>query len=167
MPSSDRWRHRMNGRVQRWTATREAILGLLSQTTHHLSAKEIYASLYKECPRIGLTTVYRTLDLLHRSGLINKLVLGDGQARYEFKAGRKEAHHHHLVCVNCDKIIDYNEFEKEELELVHKTEALLSKKFNFFITDHNIEFLGYCKSCQKAKALSNLQSNKESNNKAI
>lgn len=161
MSSSDRWRHRMHGRVQRWTATREAILGLLSQTTRHLSAKDIYASLYKECPRIGLTTVYRTLDLLHRSGLINKLVLGDGQARYEFKAGKKEAHHHHLVCISCDKIIDYSEFEKEELELIHKTEALLSKKFNFSIIDHNIEFLGYCKNCQKAKNLDNKKSDIE------
>jgi len=156
MPGSDKWRNRMQGRIQRWTVTREAILDLLSQTSRHLSAKDIYASLYKECPRIGLTTVYRTLDLLYRSGLINKLVLGDGQARYEFKEGRKVAHHHHLVCLSCDKIIDYNEFEKEELELVQKTEALLSRKYKFLITDHNIEFLGYCASCRNTKKIDNL-----------
>jgi Fur family ferric uptake transcriptional regulator len=150
MPGPSRWPNRMQGRVQRWTATREAILDLLSRTSRHYSAKDIYASLYKEYPRIGLTTVYRTLDLLHRSGLINKLILGEGQARYEFKAGSKKEHHHHLVCVNCNKIIDYNEFEKEELELVKKTESVLSKKFNFFITDHNIEFLGRCAACREA-----------------
>jgi Fur family ferric uptake transcriptional regulator len=150
MPGPDRWRKRMQGRVQRWTATREAILDLLSHTSRHLSAKDIYAALYQKFPTIGLTTVYRTLDLLHRSGLINKLILGDGQARYEFKMGKKVSHHHHLVCMGCDKIIDYSEFEKEEMELVKKTEALLSKKFHFLITDHNIEFLGYCRACQKS-----------------
>ena len=156
MPGPDKWSNRIQGRIQRWTATREAILDLLSQTSRHLSAKDIYASLYKECPRIGLTTVYRTLDLLHRSGLINKPVLGDGQARYEFKEGRKVAHHHHLVCLSCDKIIDYNEFEKEELEFVQKTETLLSNKYNFLITDHNIEFLGYCQSCRNARKIKDL-----------
>jgi Fur family transcriptional regulator, ferric uptake regulator len=151
MPGPNRWRNRVQGRVQRWTATREAILDLLSDTSRHLSAKDIYASLYNECPRLGLTTVYRTLDLLHRSGLIHKLVLGDGQARYEFKEGKKESHHHHLVCLKCGKITDYTEFEKEELEFVQKTEAFLSKKFRFKITDHNIEFLGYCSSCQRTR----------------
>jgi Fur family ferric uptake transcriptional regulator len=113
-----------------------------------MSAKEIYASLYKSHPGMGLTTVYRTLELLAQMGLITKLTLGDGQSRYEFKSGEKKEHHHHLICTECGKIIDYTEFLDEELELVKKTEERLAKKYDFKITDHNIEFLGLCKKCK-------------------
>jgi len=127
---------------------REAILELLSRSSKHMSAKEIYASLYKSYPRMGLTTVYRTLDLLARIGLITKLILGDGQSRYEFQSKEKGEHHHHLICTKCGKIIDYSEFLDEELNLVKKTEERLAKKYNFIIQDHNIEFLGTCKKCK-------------------
>jgi Fur family ferric uptake transcriptional regulator len=127
---------------------REAILEFLSRSSKHMSVKEIYASLYKSYPGMGLTTVYRTLELLARMGLITKLTLGDGQSRYEFKSSEKKEHHHHLICIECGKIIDYTEFLDEELELVRKTEERLEKKYDFKIFDHNIEFLGKCKKCQ-------------------
>ncbi len=147
MSDPHKWRHRFQGHVFRWTIPREAILDILSRTSKHLSAKEIYSSLYKSHPGVGLTTVYRTLDLLARMGLVTKLVLGDGQSRYEFKSTKKEKHHHHLLCANCDRIIDYSEFLNEELELVRKTEKKLEKKYKFKIQDHNIEFLGLCEKC--------------------
>ncbi len=147
MPGPPKWRHRFQGHISRWTIPREAILDLLSRTPKHLSAKEIYSSLYKTHPRIGLTTVYRTLDLLARMGFVTKLILGDGQSRYEFKSSDKEKHHHHLLCTKCGKIINYSEFLDEELELVRKTEKKLEKKYNFKILDHNIEFLGLCEKC--------------------
>jgi Fur family ferric uptake transcriptional regulator len=127
---------------------REAVLELLSKSTKHMSAKEIYASLYNTHPGMGLTTVYRTLDLLARMGIITRLTLGDGQSRYEFKSSEKEEHHHHLICTDCGKIIDYSEFLDEELRLVRKTEERLAKKYDFEILDHNIEFLGLCEKCK-------------------
>jgi len=147
LPGPPKWRHRFQGHVSRWTIPREAILDFLSRTQKHLSAKEIYSSLYKSHPGIGLTTVYRTLDLLARMGLVTKLILGDGQSRYEFKSNEKEEHHHHLLCTRCGKIINYSEFLDEELELVRKTEQKLEIKYNFKILDHNIEFLGLCEKC--------------------
>lgn len=148
MPGPHKWKHRFKGNVSRWTVPREAILEFLSKSSKHMSAKEIYASLYKSHPGMGLTTVYRTLELLAQMGLITKLTLGDGKSRYEFKSGEKKDHHHHLICTECGKIIDYTEFLNEELELVEKTEERLAKKYDFKITDHNIEFLGLCKKCQ-------------------
>ena len=147
MSGSHNWRHRFQGHVSRWTVPREVILNLLSRTSKHLSAKEIYSSLYKSHPGIGMTTVYRTLDLLASMGLVTKLVLGDGQSRYELKSSEKEEHHHHLLCTRCGKIIDYSEFIDEELEFVRKTEKKLEIKCDFKIQDHNIEFLGLCKKC--------------------
>ena len=148
MSGPHRLRHRFEGHASRLTAPREAILEFLSRSSKHMSAKEIYTSLHRSYPGMGLSTVYRTLDLLARMGIVAKLSLGDGQNRYELKSKKKDEHHHHLICTNCEKIINYSEFLDEELRLVKKTEERLSKKYNFIIQDHNIEFYGICEKCQ-------------------
>jgi Fur family ferric uptake transcriptional regulator len=141
-------RHRFEGHASRLTAPRQAMLEFLSKSSKHMSAKEIYSSLHSSHPGMGLSTVYRTLDLLARMGIVTKLAIGDGQSRYEFKSRGKNEHHHHLICTNCGKIINYSEFLDEELRLVKKTEESLAKKYNFTIQDHNIEFLGICEKCK-------------------
>jgi Fur family ferric uptake transcriptional regulator len=141
-------RQRLEGHASRITAPRQAIMEFLSQSSKHLSAKEIYASLHRSYPGLGLSTVYRTLDLLAGMGIVTKLSLGDGQSRYELKSKKKEEHHHHLICTHCGEIINYSEFLEEELRLVKKTEEKLAKKYNFLIQDHNIEFLGICEKCK-------------------
>jgi Fur family ferric uptake transcriptional regulator len=148
MPGPHKWRHHFRGYVSRWTVPREAILNLLSRTSKHLSAKEIYAALHSVYPGIGLTTIYRTLDLLARARLINKLDIGEGQSRYELKSDERKEHHHHLICTKCGRIIDYSDFMDEELELVKKTERTLAQKYNFSVQDHNIEFYGLCEKCK-------------------
>jgi Fur family ferric uptake transcriptional regulator len=150
MPSH-KWRKRFRGSGSRWTAPREAILNLLSRTSKHLSAKEIYQSLFRIYPGIGLTTVYRTLDILERMGYLNKIPLGTGENKYELITGSEEKHHHHLICTQCGKVIDYTDFVDEELELIKKTEQRLKKKHGFKITDHNFEFYGICKECQERR----------------
>jgi Fur family ferric uptake transcriptional regulator len=148
LPGPRKWRHRQQRHFERWTAPREAILDLMSRTSKHLSAKDIYASLYKMYPGIGLTTVYRTLDLLVRMGLIDKFTFGDGPNLYEYKSEDKKGHHHHVICSKCGKIIDYSDFMDDELELIEKTEKHLSKKYHFKVLGHNIEFYGLCEKCQ-------------------
>lgn len=148
MPNQRIRRHTGKGHFRRWTAPREAILQLLSGSAKHMSAKEIYTAIHKHAPGTGVTTVYRTLDLLHRMGLVHKFAVGDGHRRYEFAANESKEHHHHLICTNCGKILDYSEFVDEELALVRKIEEKLSKKHNFAITDHNIEFVGLCPRCK-------------------
>jgi Fur family ferric uptake transcriptional regulator len=144
-------RHRFKGHASRLTAPREAILEFLSSSSEHMSAKEIYSSLHRSYPGLGLSTVYRTLDLLARMGIVDKIAIGDGQSRYEFKSREKDEHHHHLICTGCGEIINYSEFLDEELRLVKKTEEKLAKKYNFIIQDHNIEFLGICEKCKGKK----------------
>jgi Fur family ferric uptake transcriptional regulator len=149
MPGPHKWRHRFQAHVTRWTVPREAILNLLmNRSSKHMSAKEIYASLYRMYPGIGLTTIYRTLDLLVRAGLINRFTSGDGQNMYEFKSEEKKEHHHHLTCIQCGKIIDYSDFVEEELEFIKKIEESLARKHNFNVLGHNIEFYGLCDKCK-------------------
>ena len=148
MPRPYKWQHRLQGHGSRWTVPRRAVLDLLSHTSKHMSAKEVYNSLQKAYPGIGLTTVYRTLDLLVRMGLLHKFSFGTGESRYEFKSDTDDSHHHHLICTCCGKILDYTDFVDEELELVKKTERALASKHNFCITGHNIEFYGLCARCK-------------------
>lgn len=103
-------------------------------------------------PNVGLTTVYRTLDVLSSLGLVSKLDFGDGRARYEMIQGPKESnHHHHLVCTKCNRVIDYDDFIDEEVELLKETEKGLGKKYNFKITNHVIQFYGLCSKCNGKK----------------
>jgi Fur family ferric uptake transcriptional regulator len=125
------WHGEFRGCGYRITIPRQIILQVLDESKEHLSAEEIYLKVHNIYPAIGLTTVYRTLDLLINMGLIFKFDFGDGRARYELARG----------------IIDYTDFVDEELELIEKTEKELSKKYNFEIKNHTIQFYGLCDKC--------------------
>jgi len=150
MPSH-KWRNRFRGCGSRWTAPRETILDLLSSTSKHMSAKEIYRSLLRVNPAIGLTTVYRTLDVLEKMGYLKKIPLGTGENKYELITDLNQTHHHHLICTQCGRIIDYTDFAGEESELIKKAEQRLKTKHGFKITDHNLEFYGICKHCRERR----------------
>jgi len=142
------WQGKFRGCGYRLTLGREAILELLSGTKEHLSAEDIYLRIHPKYPNVGLTTVYRTLDVLSALGMVYKLDFGDGRARYELAEGPKgEHHHHHLVCTSCNRVIDYTDFIDDEVELLRLTEQGLSKKYNFKITNHLIQFYGLCDKC--------------------
>lgn len=91
-------------------------LGLLLKSQRHLSAKEVYGLLQASNSDIGIATVYRTLDLLDKASLVRKIQCRDGQLRYEYKRGDQSDHHHHLICTDCGIILNYRDFEKEELD---------------------------------------------------
>lgn len=146
------WHGRFRKCGYRLTTPREAILGVLSKTSKHLSAEDIYLKVHKIYPAIGLTTIYRTLGLLIQMGLVFKYDFGDGIARYELSIGPKSVgHHHHLVCTSCGRVTDYTDFIKEEEELLSKTEKQLSKRYNFEIKNHLIQFYGLCDECKNEK----------------
>lgn len=143
------WHGKFRGYGYRITVPREAILEVLSKTSEHLSAEDIYMEVHKTHANIGLTTIYRTLELLVHMGLVFKFDFGDGRARYELSEGPKGTrHHHHLVCTNCGRVIDYTDFIDDEIELLSRTEKGLSKKFSFKINNHLIQFYGLCDKCQ-------------------
>ncbi|MFH1594301.1 MAG: Fur family transcriptional regulator [Candidatus Omnitrophota bacterium] len=144
------WHGRFRGCGYRMTVPRQAILDVLCRTSKHLSAEDVYMAVHKVYPNVGLTTIYRTLELLVQMGLVFKFDFGDGRARYELSEGPKGArHHHHLVCTSCGRAIDYTDFIDEEVELLNQTEKGLSKKYNFKITNHLIQFYGQCDRCKK------------------
>ena len=143
------WHGRFRGCGYRFTIPRQEILGVIAKSSSHLSAEDVYLAVHKVYPNIGLTTVYRTLELLIQMGLVVKFDFGDAKARYELSEGPKGVrHHHHLVCTNCGRAIDYTDFIDEEIELLNKTQKELSKKYNFKIMNHIIQFYGLCGRCR-------------------
>lgn len=145
------WQNRFHDIGARVTAPREVVIDILHETDDHVSATDVYVKAHAMNPSIGLTTVYRTLDMLTQMGIVQKFDFGDGKARYELvnnPDGKK--HHHHLICLRCKAIIDYSEFLDDELEFIGKTQNRLSKKYNFDITDHAISFYGFCDQCKRA-----------------
>ena len=143
------WHGKFKGCGYRITIGREAIFEVLTNTKGHLSAEEIYLKVHEKYPSIGLTSVYRTLDLLANMGMLSKFDFGDGRARYEMLDNEKN-YHHHLVCTKCKRIIDYTDFIDDEVELLKKTEKGLSEKYNFEIKSHFLQFCGLCSDCKNS-----------------
>jgi len=151
MPYGPPWYHgKIRGFGYRLTLPRQKILEVLSRSSKHLSADEIYHKVHRIYPGVGLTTVYRTLELLVNAGLVFKFDFGDGRSRYELTKGPGvNSCHHHLICNRCQRVIDYTETAEREKELFEDIEKELSKKYRFKIQNHQIRFYGLCDKCRK------------------
>lgn len=107
----------------------------------HLDANQIYNKLNQQNEKISLATIYRILSAFELDGLIIKNNFIDDLAVYEF--ANPSEHHDHLICTNCNKII---EFFNEELEMLQSAIAL---DFGFEILNHRLNIYGVCKDCSK------------------
>ena len=111
--------------------------------SHHLSAEEVYEILREKDFDFGLATVYRNVELLNELGILAKVDFGDGRARYELSTTDPQVHdHHHLICLNCKKVIEFEE------DLLDELEEFISEKSRFQIINHEVKFFGYCSECK-------------------
>lgn len=127
------------------TPQRRAILDVLLNTqSSHLSTEEIYDLVKKDHPDVGLATVYRTLQLFDDIDVINKLNFGDGCYRYELSDDKKHQHHH-MVCLKCGKVYEFDD------DLLDPLEKRIETENNFKVVDHVVKFYGYCQNCKEKK----------------
>ncbi len=124
----------------RLTLARQAILEVLIVSGGHVSADQLAEMVRAQSPQVGRMTVYRTLDLLSELGVIRPIYQGTGAAHYILMA---DGHHHHLVCTDCDCVIEFEECVLAEIE------EMVSGRFNFQIQGHLLEFYGVCANCQE------------------
>ena len=101
-------RSSLHDRGQRLTPQRERMLELFESLGEgrHLSAEEAHQKLRDRGEQVSLATVYRTLRLLSGMGLLRELELAEGGRRFEL-AGHDDRLHHHLVCVRCGRIEEF------------------------------------------------------------
>jgi Fur family ferric uptake transcriptional regulator len=130
---------------QRSGAARRAVVEVLSQHDCCLSAQEIASELRAGGAGVGVASVYRALDLLHGEGLVNRIEVGEGGARYERLIPAGE-HHHHLVCDGCGEITP---FEDEGLE---RAINRLADKLDEQVTGHEVLLRGQCSRCETSAA---------------
>lgn len=131
------------------TSQRILILNTLEKRPNkHLTVEEIYELVRKKNPDIGLATVYRTIQLFSDLHLIDKLNLDDRQVRYEIsKKGQDKDvhHHHHLICLECEQIISFED------DLLDNLEDTIEKTKGFIVKDHEVNLYGYCRKCLNNK----------------
>src|SRR5689334_12510174 len=101
-------REKFRERQYKLTSQRQIVLqAFLEHQQEHLSAEEVHNLLRQQSAEIGLATVYRTLELLSELGVLQKMDFGDGRSRYEINETNTPHHHHHLICVACGKVKEF------------------------------------------------------------
>lgn len=122
------------------TGQRMAILRSLSKGRAHRSAQEVFESVSKNHAEIGFATVYRFLRDLSTRGFVTEVRMGGLPARYELTP---KSHHDHLTCVQCSKIV---EFENADIE---RLQQVIAQKNGFTLTGHVLELYGVCPDCSQ------------------
>jgi Fur family ferric uptake transcriptional regulator len=125
---------------QKFTSHRELILENFIANEGHRSVEDIYRAVREKDPRIGYTTVYRTMKLLADSGLAREIDLADGITRYEHLYNHE--HHDHMICMQCGTSLEFYNAEIESIQ------DAASEQLGFKVSDHRLQIYGLCKDCR-------------------
>jgi Fur family ferric uptake transcriptional regulator len=130
---------RLRSRGLRLTPQREAVLGVLEENEGRpLTPEEIHGMAAIEYPGLGLTTVYRSIDLFCELGMAFQVHLMGGHRYYEINSGK---HHHHMECIACGRL------ELLETCVIDDIVELVREGSDFLVTSHCMSLFGYCPQC--------------------
>lgn len=124
----------------RLTPQRMLVLKAIENSANHISAEEIYGQVVEVYSHVNISTVYRTLDLLKRLGLVTETDLGGGRVRYH---PADKGHHHHLVCQECGKVIELDDFVLAPLK------NTLYNEYDFDADLKHLGIFGRCGRCRQ------------------
>lgn len=123
----------------RITQSRRAVIRVLLEDNGFASPSEIWERAVEYYPRIGLVTVYRTLDLLSRLGFVRRIHTDEG---CHGRASTRLGHRHHLICRQCGAAV---EFEGCDLSIFL---ARVSGETGYLVEEHMLELIGLCPECR-------------------
>ena len=124
------------------TPPRLAVLEVIQREGEHLNPNEILDQAQAIYPQTGRATVYRTLELLTLLDIVRPIYVGESGPTYI----RTEGGHHHLVCSQCGRIVDFDQCVADTMQ------RELEERFGFVIKSHLLEFYGICARCQTEAA---------------
>jgi len=135
----------LNERGWRLTPQRETILQVFQNLPkgNHLSAEDLYNVLKEKESGISLSTIYRTLKLMARMGILRELELAEGHKHYELNQPHPH-HHHHLICVRCSKTIEFKS------DSILKVGTKTAQKEGFHLLDCQLTIHAICPACQRS-----------------
>lgn len=120
------------------TSTRRSILDLLKREKRYLTANVIFKLLKVDKPKMALSTIYRTLELLTDLGAVSKRTEDAGEISYVYCT---EEHHHHAICTSCGHV------DEVDCGAMDQFKATLLAQQAFKLDDHSVEFYGRCARC--------------------
>jgi Fur family ferric uptake transcriptional regulator len=124
---------------------RRTVVAYLERQDCCLSAQDAHDRIRAQGAKVGIASVYRVLDLLAAQGLVTRVDLGDGVARYEpTRPGGH--HHHHLVCGDCGRV---EAFEDDALE---RELSLVAERLGYAMNAHDVVLRGACEECRDPAA---------------
>lgn len=136
-------RRSLSSSKKRVTRQRALLLELLGQEYfQHLDAGELYRLARRRLPRLSLSTVYRSLQVFKRMGLVEEHHFAEDHHHYEIKP---RASHQHLQCVGCGKIVEFNH------PITDRLKEIVGKEHGFLIRSLDLELTGLCAECQRRK----------------
>jgi len=131
---------RLRRESRKVTAPRQAILKILHRDGHPMSVREIFRALPQgDC---DLATVYRSVHLLEKMGMVKRCHFEEGAARFELLREGDDGHHHHLVCTQCSEVVEIEECFPKSLQ------EKIAAQNGFKRVTHRLEFFGLCPRCQ-------------------
>ncbi len=117
------------------TKQREVILRAFLKTDH-ITAEDLYKRIGRKNSRIGLATIYRTLNLLCEIGIGQQRYFGDNKTIFDNVLNKK--HHDHLICELCGKIIEF------ECPPIERLQEKIADQYGFTLSKHRLELYGQC-----------------------
>lgn len=123
-----------------WSRERKIVSEQVFANHFHFTADDLFMQLNKKGKNISRATVYRTLNLLEKSGLINKIQMESGMHLYEPIYGRE--HHDHLICQRCGKMIEFYSPDIEDIQ------SQIARENGFIMTGHSLNIYGICAECK-------------------
>ena len=135
----------------RLTRQRRILLDLLDRTGRHLDAESLYQLAKERDPKINRVTVYRTLNLLKKGGLVDELDLLHFEGDQHYYESKLKQEHAHVICLRCGKI---EEFFGEQMQ---KMRRQIESNLGFHIVTQRTEMGGYCPDCQALRAQEGVQ----------
>lgn len=130
---------RLAGAGMRPTAQRLAVIAALEGEPDGATAQDLHRRLRDDGAAVGLATVYRTLAALHEHDLVDSLLTSAGEARY--RVCHAAAHHHHLVCRRCERVVELDGCDVEDWV------RRVSARHGFGDLEHSLELTGLCPDC--------------------
>jgi len=132
---------RLRERGYKLTSQRLAIIRLLSKDMTHPGAADILKKIRKSLPQVSMSTVYYTLDILKKEGLIQELEFYDQDNRYDINI----SNHINLICKKCGRIEDLSGG-------ISLSYMQIQQKTDFQPVAMRYEYYGYCKECRRKRA---------------